>query len=358
MSTRDTNDKPAGVGRNRRATSYDVARLAGVSQSAVSRVFKSGASASKEMRERVMQAAEEVGYRPNAIARGLITQRSDMVAVITSRMTNLNFPELLVELTLAFSKQGIRVLLFTIERESETDLVLDQVLQYRVDGVVSAAMLTREQLAHFERAHIPVVFFNRRPSDCEVDVVRCDQVEGERRLVRELGNSGHREFAIISGPQDSVVSQERTQGALREIRELGLGHPKVVFGDYSYESGIECFQAIVEGSMPDAIVAVNDVMAIGAIDAAREHGLHVPNDLSVVGFDGVGAARFAAYDLTTIEQPITRMTRAAVEMVLERIESPAMSNEERVFTGTPVLGSSARLTPQSSEAGEVQTTRE
>ena len=123
--------------RSRKATSYDVARIAGVSQSAVSRVFKQGASASESMRKRVLEAAAEVGYRPNAIARGLITQRSNMVAVLISRMTNLNYPEVLVQLTQAFSERGIRVLLFTIERESETPSVVEQLLQYQVDGVVT-----------------------------------------------------------------------------------------------------------------------------------------------------------------------------------------------------------------------------
>lgn len=328
----------------RRATSYDVAKLAGVSQSAVSRVYKEGASASPAMREKVLKAANQVGYRPNAIARGLITQRSNMVAVIITHMTNLNYPEVLVELTQAFSNEGIRVLLFTIERESETTQVLDQVLQYQVDGVVTAATLTTEQTQMLEHAAIPVVFFNRSRKDGSVSAVRCDQEEGERWLVDQLVSFGHKRFAIISGPDDSVVSAERTAGAINRLTELGLDRPMVVSGDYSYESGRQAFNKLFEGSgLPDAIIAANDVMAIGCIDEAEARDVNVPNELSVVGFDGVSPARFAAYDLTTVQQPVKRMTLATVEMLIERITDPSISTEERVFAGSKIRGNSARL---------------
>ena len=328
----------------RRATSYDVARIAGVSQSAVSRVFKDGASASPAMRARVMKAAEQVGYRPNAIARGLITQRSNMIGVIISRMTNLNYPEVLVELTRAFSEHGIRVLLFTIERERETAAALEQLLQYQVDGVVTAAMLSGEQLAALEKAHIPVVFYNRSPGDGSVCAVRCDQEAGERWLVQELVQSNHRKFAIISGPEDSSVSLERTRSALNMLRELGIEAPTVVGGDYSYDSGRSgMLQILQHAVLPDAVIAANDMMAIGCIDAAREEGIEVPRQLSVVGFDGVGPAQFAAYDLTTVQQPVERMTRATVALMMERIAAQDMSPEERVFAGKRMPGGSARL---------------
>lgn len=330
----------------KRATSYDVAELAGVSQSAVSRVFKDGASASKAMRERVMAAADELGYRPNAIARGLITQRSNMVAVVISKLTNLYYPEVLVQLTQRFSERGIRVLLFALERESDTGLVLEQMLQYRVDGVVTAAMFTPEQLRTIESAGIPVVFYNRTSKERLVSSVRCDQEEGERWLVGELVNAGHESFGIVEGPADSVVSIERKLGAMNELRQLGVTDVTTVSGDFGYETGRECFADLVEkrGSPPDAVIAANDVMAIGCIDEAREgFGLAVPEDISIVGFDGVGPARYAAYDVTTVRQPVQRMTESAASMLLERIEDPGLSPEKRAFSGIPIRGGSARL---------------
>lgn len=335
-------------GRNdrKRATSYDVAELAGVSQSAVSRVFQDGASASKDMRNRVMAAADKLGYRPNAIARGLITQQSNMVAVIISQQTNLYYPEVLFQLTQRFSDRGIRVLLFTLEHEGDIDSVLETILQYRVDGIVTAALLSPQQVKTIDNAHIPVIFYNRTIPEALVNSVRCDQEEGERWLVGELYAAGHRSYAIVTGPADSPVSAERTTGALQKLRELGVEDVTVVNGDFGYQSGRLAVTKIMNrlDSPPDAIIVANDAMAIGCVDEAREaFALRVPQDVSIVGFDGVGPARFAAYDLSTVRQPVGRMTEAAVSMLIDRIEDPDLSPEKRVFSGERIRGGSARM---------------
>ncbi len=331
----------------RRATSYDVAELAGVSQSAVSRVFQDGASASQAMRDRVVAAADKLGYRPNAIARGLITQRSNMVAVVISKLTNLYYPEVLVQLTQRFSERGVRVLLFALERESDSGSAVEQMLQYRVDGIITAAMFTPAELKTIENSQIPVVFYNRTSQDQLISSVRCDQEEGERWLVDELVNAGHRSFGIVEGPADSVVSIQRKMGALNELAAMGIDDITTVSGDFGYETGRMCFREMVEkrGSPPDAVIAANDVMAIGCIDEARvAFGLDVPGEISIVGFDGVGPARYAAYNVTTVRQPVQRMTEAAASMLLERIDNPELSPEKRAFSGIPIRGNSARLT--------------
>jgi DNA-binding LacI/PurR family transcriptional regulator len=298
------------------------------------------------MRERVMAAADELGYRPNAIARGLITQQSNMVAVIITQQTNLYYPEVLFQLTSRFSERGIRVLLFTLEHEADIDSMIEQILQYRVDGIVTAALLSRHQLDTLENAKIPVIFFNRTLSEVLVNSVRCDQEEGERWLVSELYDAGHRSYAIVTGPEDSPVSAERTTGALRKLEELGVSDITIVHGDFSSASGRTAFGDLMEvrGSSPDAVIAANDAMAIGVVDGARQDfALSVPEEVSVVGFDGVGPARFAAYDITTVRQPIGRMTEAAVSMLLNRIEDPSLSPEKRVFSGERVPGGLALL---------------
>jgi DNA-binding LacI/PurR family transcriptional regulator len=346
MSKDTTAQKGGDRNGRKRATSYDVAKLARVSQSAVSRVFQQGASASKAMRDRVQAAADQLGYRPNAIARGLITQRSNMVAVIISKLTNLYYPEVLVQLTQRFSAHGIRVLLFALEREGDIESILEQMLQYQVDGIITAAMMTPKQLKTVEGIGIPVVFYNRTIHEELVSSVRCDQEEGERWLVGELINAGHKSFGIVSGPADSTVSSERTEGAMRKLREEGITDITIAGGDYGYDSGRACFAEVVKkrGSPPDAIIAANDVMAIGCIDEAREgFGLTVPDNISIVGFDGVGPASYAAYDVTTVRQPVRRMTEATIAMLLERIENPEMTPEKRAFSGVRVRGGSARF---------------
>lgn len=333
-------------GDGHRITSYDVARQAGVSQSAVSRCFKPGASVSKKMRARVMKTAEDLGYQPNAIARSLITRRSNMVAVVISQQTNLYYPEVLVQLSQRFSERGVRVLLFTLERESDIDVMLDQILQYQVDGVVEAARLSGSQIDLMEKRGIPLVFYNRSLKDRRVNSVCCDQAEGERSLVNGLVAAGHKSFGLISGPEDSAVSVERTQGALERLKELDINSVTVVPGDYSYESGVDGLLDLKDrlGKLPDAIICANDVMAIGCLDAARHQlGVKVPDDLSVVGFDGVGPAKWESYDLTTVRQPVRRMTEAAVSMILERIENPELPPERRTFSGILIDGGSARM---------------
>ena len=145
----------------KRATSYDVAHLAGVSQSAVSRCFKPGSSISAKTRAKIEKVASELGYQPNAIARGLISGRSNMVAVIITDLTNLNYPEVLSQLNRKLAEQNVHILLFTLTRESDVDKVLDQVLQYQVDGIIAAAQFTRKQIVDCDDRGIPLVFYNR-----------------------------------------------------------------------------------------------------------------------------------------------------------------------------------------------------
>jgi DNA-binding LacI/PurR family transcriptional regulator len=224
--------------------------------------------------------------------------------------------------------------------------MLDKMLQYRVDGIVTAALLSPKQLETIENASIPVIFFNRTLPEVMVNSVRCDQEEGERWLVGELYAAGHRSYAIVTGPEDSPVSVERTTGALLKLRELGIDDVTIVHGDFGFESGSHAFAEIMEklGSAPDAVIVANDAMAIGCVDGARERfNLRVPEDISIVGFDGVGPAQFAAYDLTTVRQPVGRMTEAAVSMLIERIDDPDLSPEKRVFSGERIRGSSARM---------------
>jgi DNA-binding LacI/PurR family transcriptional regulator len=328
-----------------RATSYDVARAAGVSQSAVSRCFKPGASVAPRTREKILTAARALNYYPNAIAQGLITRRSNLVAVIISNLTNLYYPEVLAELTQRLSGQGIRVLLFSLAAESDVDEVLDQVWRYRVDGAIVAARLHPEQLAAFAERGVPLVLYNRVGDGVPVSSVCCDSVSGEHALVEALVDADHKVFGIIAGPADSYVGEERVEAARHRLQQLGRDC-LIVRGNFDYDSGDAALKELMQMTdrKLDALICANDLMAIGAIDSARiNFGIEVPGDLSVVGFDGVGPATWLAYQVTTIRQPVRRMTEAAVAMLVERIERPEQSPEQRLFAGELLPGSSARL---------------
>ena len=337
---------PAAGGESRVVTSYDVALRAGVSQSAVSRVFKPGGSAGAKMRARVRRAAEQLGYTPNALARSLITRRSNLIAVLISNLTSLYYPEVLSELAAHASAHGERILLFALPHESDVDRTIDQVMQYQVDGVIAAARLSMNQLDLFSRRHIPVVFFNRYVQDIPVNAVCCDQVDGARLLVTRLYKAGHRRYGVIAGPKDSVVGEERVGATLEKLAQLGVRNTPVVRGNYDYESGKQGLHDLIKIAQraPQVAVCANDVMAIGCIDAARfDLGLKVPDDLSVVGFDGVGPSTWASHRLTTVRQPVRRMAEATLTLLMDRINNPSLPPEKRILAGTLVEGASARL---------------
>jgi DNA-binding LacI/PurR family transcriptional regulator len=344
MSKREQPERLEGTG-GRRATSYDVARAAGVSQSAVSRCFAPGASISPKTRERVLRFASELGYRPNALAQGLISRRTNLVAVLISSLTNLYYPEVLAELTKRLTARDMRVLLFALDSESGVDEALDQVFRHSVDGAICAARLSDKQVRMFADHRVPLVLYNRTATSAPAASVSCDSAAGEQDLVERLLAAGHRRFAIIAGPEDSSVGEDRRIAALDRLGRAGLADVPVVRGDFSYDSGARGVRRLMEGGARfDALVCVSDLMAIGAIDACREaFGLRTPQDISVVGFDGSGPASWASYRVTSIRQPVHRMTEAAVAMLTERIADPTTPSERRLFSGEFVAGASARV---------------
>lgn len=333
---------------SRRVTSYDVATLAGVSQSAVSRCFKPGASVSKATFARVMQAAHDLDYTPNAAARSLITRRSNLIAVVISNLSAVLYPDVLSELSRQFNLRGKRVLLFTLAREADVDQTLAEVWQYQVDGAIVVARLSNLQVAEFERRRIPFVLFNRNLRDKTVNAVVCDQVEAARSMASRLAAAGHKRFALIDGPEHSIVAQERKRGVSERLAELGLAAPLAVSGDYDYASGARGLRLIIErlGCPPDAIICGNDVMAIGCLDTARhELGIDVPGQLSIAGFDGAEPSAWLSYKLTTLRQPVQHMAQAAADMLGGLIASGARCPERRVFSATFIEGTTARLGP-------------
>ena len=332
-------------GSERPVTSYDVAESAGVSQSAVSRCFNAGGSVSERTRAKVMAAADALGYRPNAIARSLITQQSKMVAILVA---NLGFhPALTALLSRCFAARGLHVLLFTLDQESDADRIVDEIWQYRVDGVIAGVHLPARHIDIFAQRRTPLVFLNRLYRQASANSVCCDQVEGERLLVDRLIAAGHRRFGLVAGPADSHISEERVAEAESRLHRAGVGDIVRARGDFGYDSGRRAFHELVEaagGRPPDAVMCANDSMAMGCMDAARHDlGLSVPADVSIVGFDGQPQAFWASYDLVTVRQPLDAMAQAAADMLLARVANPALGTERRIFSGELIVGSSARI---------------
>lgn len=333
---------------SRRVTSYDVASAAGVSQSAVSRCFKPGASVSKATYARVMQAAFELDYTPNAAARSLNTRRSNLIALVVSDQVTLHYPELLAELSRQFSLRGMRLLLFSLSADASVAELLADIWQHQVDGAVIAAPLEEHEVAEFERRQMPVVLFNRSVRDRQINAIVCDQVGAARILVARLAAAGHRSFAMIDGPSGSSLAQARRRGVTERLAELGLAAPFTVSGEHDYASGARGLREIIRhfNGAPDAIICSNDTMAIGCLDTARlEFGLDVPAQLSITGFDGIAPASWLSYQLTTLRQPVRQMAQATADMLVGLIASGASGVERRVFSAAVVEGATARLGP-------------
>ena len=322
-----------------------MAREAGLSQSAVSRVFRPGLSVSKKTRDKVMATANEMGYRPNAIARMLITKQSGMIAVIVSLRANVDYPEVLSQVSKQLAARNKRVLLFTLDDVEGLNELFEQILTFQVDGVIAlAAHFESHRLAQFEKHEIPVVLYNRNVLDAMANSVCCNHEQGIKQLITELEKNSPKNYLVLSGPKDSDVANERREIAIRLLKQFAVKDVSILYGDYSYQSGRDCLAKWLQNNpVPDAIICSNDTMAIGVIDEAREnHNIHIPNDMSIVGFDGITSSAWQSYQITTIKQPVEKLVKAAVEILLEHIENPNSPPEVRVLTGALIKGNSVK----------------
>jgi DNA-binding LacI/PurR family transcriptional regulator len=306
-------------------TSFDVARLAQVSQSAVSRAFTPGASVSELTRQRVMDAAAKLGYRPNAHARSLITGRSRIVGLVLSYLENLFYPVALQRLAERLQRDGYHVLLFVNDNPNADDLVTE-LLQYHVDGIVLAATTLSSALArNCADADIPVVLFNRVMASGgggAVSSVRSDNVEGGRLIARHLVERGHRRIAFIAGNEESSTNLERERGFREGLAEAGQHIYARATGNYDFEQAKAAARQIFSaaGERPDAVFVASDHMAFAVMDTLRhELGIRVPEEVSVVGYDNVPQADWGAYRLTTVEQPVAPMIEATVRLLQQHI---------------------------------------
>lgn len=331
--------------RGRRATSYDVALAAGVAQSTVSRCFLPDGEVSPATRTRVRAIAAELGYVPNALARSLITRRSDLVAVIVTEFTLRSNPAIVSGIGRALAARGKQLLLMSIEDEADAGRAARGALGYPLDGLVAAAALEGGDVQPLLCRGVPVVFFNRPAPLPRADRVATDHAGAARDVAALLHAAGHRRFLCLGGAPGWPVNQERARGFAERLAGLGAGAVPVVAAEQSYAGGRRAFLDHVRArGRPDAVFCVNDQLAFGVLDACRfELGLTPPADISVVGCDDVAEAAHQSYDLTTVRQSIERLAASAVELLLRRLEAPDVDTEQVLLPGALVRRGSARL---------------
>ena len=332
------------MAKKSRVTSFDVARAAGVSQPAVSRAFTPGASITKEKRERVLAAARELGYVPNVFASSLSKRSSKMVAVISGNLNNPFYSESLQVFVENFQRTGRQVLAFSIQDAQSSDEVMMQALRYPVDGIVmTSAKVTSEMVKMSEGLGIPVVMFNRRVPGTGLATVQCDNLAGGGALARRMYAAGARRFLVLRGDPQGSTSRERVTGFRETLDLLGDTEVTEVEGGSNYSGGYAATMSHFSGpaqTWPDAVFAVNDIMAIGCADALRGNfGLRIPEDVLLAGFDGIREGQRYPYRLTTVRQPIERMVTETLE-ILDNPEDAGPSL--RMIPGDLIPGTTVR----------------
>ncbi len=325
-------------------TSGDVARLAEVSQSAVSRVFTPGASVSADMRRKVLKAAADLGYRPNALARAMISGRSRLIAMLVAYLDNQFYPIVLEKLSRHLQDRDYQVLLFMTD-PGRQDEVVQRILEYQVEGIVMASATLSSTLAReCAETGIPVVTLNRYVASSPSSSVTSDNIEGGRLIARHLLAGGHERIAFIAGAEDSSTNRDREAGFYKGLAEGGMAVWGRAVGGYSFKGAAAATRELLDQKdRPDAIFVANDHMAFSAMDVIRsEFGLRIPQDISVAGYDDVPEASWKGYDLTTVSQPPDDMIEATISTLLEQIEKGAVRKRATVLPARLVIRGSTR----------------
>ncbi|MBC6407981.1 MAG: LacI family DNA-binding transcriptional regulator [Rhodobacteraceae bacterium] len=328
-----------------KVTSIDVACRAGVSQSAVSRAFsrtptQSGVSA--EVKKRIFKAANDLGYRPNAIARSLITKRSNIIALLFSYLDNQFYALALEKLCIELQNHGFHALVFMMPSTDEgVEETVSQLLEYQVDAIITASVeLSSTLVAFCAQSNIPVVMFNRFQDHKGIASVATDNVAGGRMAARHFIETGHKRLALLSGWQSSSTSRDRQFGFEAELQAQGRALFAHEIGHFDLVRTRDAVKRMFHGSKdthPDALFVANDYMAIEAMSVLRgDLGLGIPEDLSLIGFDDIPMAAMPEFSLTTLRQPINNMVENSVRLVNDLVGGTSREAENIALAPTLV----------------------
>jgi LacI family transcriptional regulator len=324
-------------------TLEEVAQLAGVSRSTVSRVINDHPSVRPETRERVWQAIQQSGYQPHRVARSLVTKRTQIVGMVipetvTTLFADPFFPLLLHGATEACNARQYQLMLSLFTAPADREETYQRILHNGyLDGVlVASASLKDPIVPNLLRDHIPFISVGRHPDE-RVDYVDVDNVGGARMAVEHLIRLGHQRIGTITGRLDMTHGQARLEGYRQalEARRIPMRDELIVEGDYTENSGMVGMQRLLPAS-PSAVFVASDMMAVGALKALRQVGKRVPEDVALVGFDDIPIASAIEPALTTVRQPIRRMGSLAMETLLDLIEHPG-SGPRRIVLPTELV---------------------
>ncbi len=324
------------------ATIRDVAERAGVAPITVSRVLNNSGYFSEETRRRVEKAAAELQYVPNQLARSLRSNRTDTLALVLTDITNPFWTTVARAVEDTAATQGFNVVLCNTDEQEEKQLqYVSVLLRKRVDGFLLVPVSHNvEPITMIRQQGVPVVVLDRDMPGLEADVVRCASEQGAHELISYLIGLGHRDIAVISGPETVSTAQERVAGYRRALTEQGLpvNPDRILFGSYTVESGYELARRVLQRPpRPTALFAGNNFIAIGALKAIREAGLQVPQDISVVSFDDLPPTLVVDPFLTVAAQSPYELGRQATELLLRRIAEPDSCDWQKIVLPTELI---------------------
>jgi LacI family transcriptional regulator len=333
----------------RAITSHDVARLAGVSQSTVSRVLRQDQRVKPQTRDRVMQVLAKTRFEPNAAARAFRSSSTESIGVVVARLSYQLYPAMLEAIGAQLAQLGQRMIVWDSEYGGE--LPASRALrQGIVDGIIlTASTAESEFLKEISSPHAPVVLVNRTVAGYPADQVSSDNIGGGKQVAEYLLRSGRHRIALIGGIPRASPIRDREQGFRETLRRAGIELPAHYYQcteTFSHASGQEAATRLLElSSPPDAIFCVNDVLALGAIDAARALGVRIPEELWIVGYDDIELASWGAYELTTVRQPMEEMVAHAIKLLLSKIANRHKPLENMCFPNELVIRRSTGRQP-------------
>jgi DNA-binding LacI/PurR family transcriptional regulator len=319
------------VGEDKRPTMQDIADKVGVSKALVSLVFRKAPGPSAETRTRIFAAADELGYRVNRTAALMSARRSHLIGV-TAEIRNSFHAEMVEDIVAAADKRGYEVVLGAVTPTHAESRVIDTLIDFRCEGIILLGPVAPIAELTELGARLPTVSVGRRLSIDSLDVVRAADSRGIAAVVDHLVDCGHRQIVYVTGGSGSIRT-DRRDGYLRAMRRHGLAASvSVIEGDFTEKAGMNAAEKLLgAGELPTAVVAANDRIAIGVLDAMRRAGVDVPGRLSITGYDDSPLARLSHIDLTTVSQGPLEQAGLAVAAVVERLD------DQRTEATTSVL---------------------
>lgn len=332
------------------STLKDIANKTGVSVSTVSRVLHDNSKKYKisdETQERVKKAAKELGYRINTLARGLRLQKTYEIGLIVPDIANPFFSAMIKSLAGELRKGGYNFIVYDTDEDISIEKsAVKSLLEKRVDGMIIASV--GQEFSHIQKlrdANVPIVMIDRCFDSLDIDSVSVDNVKGSLFAVNHLIKEGHTRIAFIQGLPGTYANETRLQGYKQALNDAGIAIDEhlIVGDDFRSLNGyLETKHLLKNPVPPTAIFTAGDLIALGALEACREHGIRIPTDLSLVTFDDPVFTSYLSPALTAIEQPIQKMTEMAVAMLYRRMRSP--DDERRKILLEPKLNVRSSVT--------------